>query len=54
MYEVCVTYMGETHTKKTANRDMALRWAEEAVYDIGAEYSVVYNPDGTVYAEYEL
>lgn len=53
-YTVVVDYMGETRTRKTSSLSLATQWAETAVYEIGADYAVVENPDGSIYCEYEM
>lgn len=54
LYEVEIDYLGVTHVKKFFNMSKAVECAEEAVYDFGAEYSCVKNPNGTIYCEYEM
>lgn len=54
VYTVNVTYFGQTHSKKISNLEQAVVWAEEAVYDLGAEYSCVEDTNGNVYCEYEM
>lgn len=54
VYTVQITYWGVNHSKKICDLDRAVQWAEEAVYDLGAEYSCVEDVDGDIYCEYEL
>lgn len=54
LFTVEVTYLGEIHIKNTCSIEKATNWAEEAVYDFGAEYSCVKYPNGSIYCEYEM
>lgn len=53
MYEVVVEHYS-MHYKKTSNKEKAIRWAEDAVYELGAISSAVYNPDGSILVQYEM
>lgn len=54
VYTVQVAYLCANHSKKTYDLDKAMQWAEEAVYDLGAEYSCVRDVNGNIYCEYEM
>lgn len=54
MWKVEVEYLGEVHSRSAPKLETALYWAENAVYEAGADYAVVYNPRGEIYAEYEI
>lgn len=54
MYKVIIDYMGETRTRETSSLSLAIQWAENAVYEIGADYAAVINPNGSIYCEYEM
>lgn len=54
MWSVEVEYLGLVQGKTGLTKEKAMEIAENAVYNIGAEWSCVYDPDMNVYAQYEM
>ena len=54
MFEVEVVHYGQSSCKYYKKQNRAIEVAEDAVYELGAEYSAVRDIDGSTIAEYEL
>lgn len=50
MWRIEVEYLGEVHSRSAPGKETALTWAEDAVHEAGADYAVVYDSHGEIYA----